>query len=376
PAQGTLSETPRDRGTHMDFEPTDDQLALQAQLRRFLDDRVTPEARRAIADLPGAVDRDLWHDLGGMGVFALTLPKSRGGVGLGFADATLLFEELGRAAVPGPLIGTFLAAGLGGNIGADISGRAATGDAVVGLVPARPVFVDHVAALDALLVVADEGVTLTGRPAGSRRVDRPLDPLTPVDVVEALPAGHAVGGPDDAARLRTVGGLLAAALQVGLADAAVTLATDYAKDRTQFGRAIGSFQAIKHLLADAQVGLEVARAAVQAAGVEIDEAAEDTGGDEGGAAGGTDDGGAPAAGDGDDLAGDDAAGHRACRAVDAARIVASRAADRATRACIQVHGGMGFTWALDAHLFLKRALVLDVGVGSPDESLEALAAAL
>jgi alkylation response protein AidB-like acyl-CoA dehydrogenase len=56
--------------------------------------------------------------------------------------------------------------------------------------------------------------------------------------------------------------------------------------------------------------------------------------------------------------------------------VASRAADRATRACIQVHGGMGFTWALDAHLFLKRALVLDVGVGSPDESLEALAAAL
>src|SRR5918995_1164197 len=324
----------------MDFEPTDDQLALQAQLRRFLDDRVTPEARRAIADLPGAVDRDLWHDLGGMGVFALTLPESRGGVALGFADATLLFEELGRAAVPGPLVGTFLAAGLG----ADISGRAATGDAVVGLVPAQPVFVDHVAALDALLVVADDGVTLSDRPAGSRPVDRPLDPMTPVDVV---------------------GGLLAAALQVGLAGAAVALATDYAKDRTQFGRAIGSFQAIKHLLADAQVGLEVARAAVQAAGVEIEEAGEDEGED----VGGTDDGGAP-------VAADDAAGHRARRAVDAARIVASRAANRATRACIQVHGGMGFTWGLDAHLFLKRALVLDVGIGSPDEALEALAAAL
>src|ERR671911_1332258 len=345
----------------MDFEPTDDQLALQAQLRRFLDDRVTPEARRAIADLPGAVDRDLWHDLGGMGVFALTLPESRGGVALGFADATLLFEELGRAAVPGPLVGTFLAAGLG----ADISGRAATGDAVVGLVPAQPVFVDHVAALDALLVVADEGVTLTGRPAGSHPVDRPLDPMTPVDVVEALPAGHAVGGPDDAARLRTVGGLLAAALQVGLAGAAVALATDYAKDRTQFGRAIGSFQAIKHLLADAQVGLEVARAAVQAAGVEIDEAGEDEDED----VGRTDDGGVP-------VAADDAAGHRARRAVDAARIVGSPAANRATRTCIQVHGGMGFTWGLDAHLFLKRALVLDVGIGSPDEALEALAAAL
>jgi alkylation response protein AidB-like acyl-CoA dehydrogenase len=353
----------------MDFEPTDDQLALQAQLRRVLDERVTPEARRAIAELPGAVDRDLWRELGGMGVFALTLPESRGGVGLGFADATLVFEELGRAAVPGPLIGTFLAAGLG----ADISGRAATGDAVVGVVPAQPVFVDHVAALDALLVVADDGVTLTGRPSGSNPVDRPLDPLTPVDVVEAPPAGDVVGGPGDAARLRTVGGLLAAALQVGLADAAVALATEYAKDRLQFGRAIGSFQAIKHLLADAQVGLEVARAAAQAAGVEIDEAGEDAdgdaGGDAGGAAGETDNGGAP-------VAADDRAGHRARRAVDSARIVASRATDRATRACIQVHGGMGFTWELDAHLFLKRALVLDVVIGSPDESLEALAAAL
>ncbi len=339
----------------MDFEPTDDQLALQAELRRFLADRATPEARRAIAELPGAVDRDLWRELGGMGVFALTLPEA--GVGLGFADATLVFEELGRAAVAGPLIGTFLAAGLG----AEISARAATGDAVVGLAPAQPTFVEHVAALDALIVVADDGVTLTGRPTGSRPVDRPLDPLTPVDVVDALPAGEAVGGPDAAARLRTAGGLLAAALQVGLADAAVTLATDYARDRIQFGRAIGSFQAIKHLLADAQVGVEVARAAVQAAGVEIDEAGE---------AREAVDGGAPVAAD------DMGAGHRAHRAVDAARIVASRAADRATRACIQVHGGMGFTWELDAHLFLKRAMVLDVGIGSPDEALEALAAVL
>ncbi len=89
----------------------------------------------------------------------------------------------------------------------------------------------------------------------------------------------------------------------------------------------------------------MARAAVQAAGVELDDAG---------------DGGSPAA-------------HRA---TDAARIVASRAADRATRTCIQVHGGMGFTWDLDAHLLLKRALVLDVGVGSAGASLDALAAAL
>ena len=328
----------------MDFEPTDDQQALQAELRRFLADRVTGEARRAVGELPGAVDRDLWRELGGMGVFALTLPASDGGVGLGLADATLVFEELGRAAVPGPVVATFLAAGLG----VDVSAAAAAGEAVVGMVPAGdPAFVEHLAALDALVVVGEGGVGLVDPPAGGRPVDRPLDPLTPVDVVDALPAGRDVGGADVADRLRTAGGLLAAALQVGLADAAVAMATAYAGERTQFGRLIGSFQAVKHLLADAQVQVEVARCAVQAAGVELDDAA---------------------AGAGD-------AGH-AHRTVDGARIVASRAADRATRACVQVHGGMGFTWELDAHLLLKRALVLDAGVGGPEAAVESLAAAL
>jgi alkylation response protein AidB-like acyl-CoA dehydrogenase len=330
----------------MDFEPTDDQQALQAELRRFLADRVTSEARRAIAGLPGAVDRDLWRELGGMGIFSLTVPEADGGVGLGLADATLVFEELGRAAVPGPVIGTFLAAGLAADVPTTAPARA--GEAVVGITPAgSPAFVEHVAALDALLVVGDTEVVLAERPAGSRPVARPLDPLTPVDVVDALPAGNTVGGADLAARLRSAGALLAAAMQVGLADAAVAMGTAYAKDRTQFGRVIGSFQAVKHLLADAQVHLEVARAAVQAAGVEVDDAeAGDTG------------------------------AAQAQRAVDAARIVAGRAADRATRACIQVHGGMGFTWELDAHLFLKRALVLDVGIGSPDAAVESLAAVL
>ena len=319
----------------MDFELSDDQAALQGELRRFLADRVTPEARRAIAELPGAVDRDLWRELAGLGVFTLTLNEADGGVGLGLADATLVFEELGRALVPGPVIGTFLGAGLG------LPG-AATGEAVVGLVPAgAPAFVEHRDALDALIVVGDEGVTVTGRPVDGRPQARPLDPLTPVAVVDALPAGEVRGDAAEAGRLRTAAALLAGALQVGLADAAVALATAYARERTQFGRPIGAFQAVKHLLADAQVGVELARAAVQSAGVLLDDA--------------------------------DPAAHRA---VDGARIVASRAADRATRACIQVHGGMGFTWELDAHLYLKRALVLDVGVGSPEEAAGALAAAL
>jgi alkylation response protein AidB-like acyl-CoA dehydrogenase len=300
---------------------------------------VTPEVRRAAAEQPGGVDRELWRALGGLGTFTLAVPEARGGVGLGMAEATLVFEELGRAVVPGPLIGSFLAAGLD----VPVAAAAGTGEAVVGLVPAgRPAFVEHRAGLDALLVVAPDGVTLTDPPdaAACRPVARPLDPLTPVDVVDALPGGESVGGPDLADRLRRDASLLAAALQVGLAGGALAMATDYAQRRVQFGRPIGSFQALKHLLADARVAVEVARAAVAVAGVEIDEA---------GAAG---------------------------RAVDAARIVASRAADRATRTCIQVHGGIGFTWELDAHLFLKRALVLDVGVGSAEEAVEAFAASL
>ena len=339
----------------MDFELTDDQVALQGELRRFLADRVTSEARRAVIDMPGAVDRDLWRALGGMGVFALTLPESEGGVGLGFAESTIVCEELGRACVPGPLLGTFFAAGLRGDGTdaevVDLAHRAAAGEAVVGLVPAgNPAFVEHLAGLDALLVVAADGVTLVDPPASSRTVDRPLDPLTPVDVVDALPSGRQVGGPELTALLRNPSDVASAAMQVGLAEAAVGLATDYAKQRTQFGKVIGSFQALKHLLADAQVQVEVARAAVQAAGVEIDEfmAAE------------------PGTGD----------GPRVHRAVEGARIVASRAADRATRACVQVHGGIGFTWELDAHLFLKRALVLDVGLATPEAAYDALAASL
>jgi alkylation response protein AidB-like acyl-CoA dehydrogenase len=332
----------------VDFELTDDQLALRDELRRFLADRVTSEARRAVIELPGAVDRDLWRALGGMGVFALTLPEAAGGVGLGLADATIVFEELGRACVPGPLLGTFLAAGLPAEVVGDLAARAAAGEAVVGVMPAGyPAFVEHLAGLDALLVVADDGAILVDPPAEGRPVDRPLDPLTPVHVVDSLPGGRPVGGPELAAQLRRAGSLMSAAFQVGLADAAVALGTDYAKERTQFGKVIGGFQAVKHLLADAQVQVEVARAAVQAAGVEFD----------------------------DLLAGDrDLTG--AYRAVAVARIVASRAADRATRACVQVHGGIGFTWELDAHLFLKRALVLDVGLGTPEDASEALAATL
>jgi alkylation response protein AidB-like acyl-CoA dehydrogenase len=331
----------------MDFEPSDDQVALQQELRRFLEARITPEARAA------AFDRSLWRSLGELGVFGLRLPEDAGGVGLGLAEAVIVFEELGRVATPGPLIASHLAAGL-------VDG-AAGGATVVGVLPAPgdagPVLVEHLDVLDSLLVVGPDGVDLVAPAPAGTPVERPLDPLTPVHLLDAVPAGERIAGPAVAARLRAEGGLLAAAMQVGLAEAAVRMGTAYARERRQFDRPIGSFQAVKHLLADAQVGVEIARAAVHAAAVTADDV---TGGAGDGASAGDD------AGDTGDPA----------RALLAARIVASRAAHRATTANIQVHGGMGYTWELEAHLLLKRAMVLDVALAPAEAAVDELAATL
>ena len=294
----------------MDLEPSEDQLALVDELRRLL----------------GRSQR--WADLAGMGVLALPVPEDHGGVGLGWAEAVLAFQELGRAHVAGPYVATAAA------------NAAGLADGVTGVVPASggPALVEHLDDLDSLLAVDADGVHRIPLPlTGARAVERPLDPGTPVHVVDELPAGDRVGDAAAAASLRRAASLLAAAMQVGLGLAAVDLSATYAMQRHQFGRPIGSFQAIKHLLADAAVGLEVARAAVDAAAVTVDE-------------GGASD-----------------------RAVAAARIVASDAAARATSACIQVHGGMGFTWELDAHLLLKRVLVLDQAPSTVEDAIDAMA---
>lgn len=308
----------------MDFVLSDDQVALQQELRRLLSARVTSAARRA------GLDVAVWRELGAMGVFGLVLPEADGGVGLGYADAVVVFEELGRAALPGPVIPTFLAAGV-------VDG-AATGETVVGSVPREaPHVVEHLEQLDALLVDHGADVVLAGSLPKGNAVERPLDPLTPVTVVPSLAAGERVL---DGPTFRRLGGLLAAAFQVGLGQAAVDLGVAYALEREQFGRPIGSFQAVKHLLADAAVAVEVARCGTQAAAVSLDE------------------------------------GSDTARALLGARVVASHAADRATRTCIQVHGGMGFTWELDAHLLLKRSMVLDTAFGGLHATVDQLAETL
>jgi alkylation response protein AidB-like acyl-CoA dehydrogenase len=320
----------------MDFDLTPDQEDLRDAVRKLCEGRFPMQRVRALEATNG-VDRSLWRELGDTGVFALRRPTSEGGVGLGTADAVLVFEELGRGLVPGPLLACHLAAGL-------VDG-AATGDRVVGLVDRRHdiLLVEYLGVLDDLLVVDDAGVwRVEPGSLDASPIARPLDPLTPVHRVRTLPQGDQVGDAEVAAQLVLDGTVLSAALLLGIAGTTTDLATAYAKERMQFGKPIGAFQAVKHLLADMLVRAELARAAVYAAGVTLD----------------------------DPVVGDPA------RAAATAKMTAGDAATLNGQTGVQVFGGMGFTWEVDVHLYLKRAWVLDTQFGSSEEQAETLASML
>ncbi|MBW3664182.1 MAG: acyl-CoA/acyl-ACP dehydrogenase [Actinobacteria bacterium] len=296
---------------HLDLD--DEERALQAGIRELIRGRFPFDRVRA------GFDRTDWKQLADAGVFALRIAESEGGLGLGMTHATVVYEELGRALVPGPLVATGLAA-------AAVDG-AAIGDRVVGLVEGatHPHIVEHPGDLDDLLVLAPKRIGhVDPRSLDLQPVARPLDPLTPVAALDPLPEGELVGETWAAGRFHLEGAVLTAALQLGIALETTDRAVAFAKQREQFGRPIGSFQAVKHLCADMLVRAEVARAAVYAAAVHLDD---------------------PASGDVD-------------RAVATAKICADDAALANAKSNIQVHGGMGFTWEAHEHLFLKRAAVL------------------
>lgn len=326
----------------MDFELTESQVDLAEGVRRLCQAQFALDHVRSLEQADRVVDRAGWRHLGEAGVFNLCLAEEAGGVGLGLAEAALVFEELGRALVPGPLVASHLAAGLVD--GAD------DGSVVVGLVEAGPpadaavpVFIEHLDDLDVLLVLSDLGVaSIDPRSLHATRRRRPMDPLTPVWSLASLPQGTPVAGPDIAAWWRRDGAVLTAALQIGAAAWTTELAVEYAKQRRQFDRPIGAFQAVKHLCADMAVRTEVARCSVHAAAVTVDQ---------------------PGVGD-------------AVLAATGAKLLADEAAIANGRSCIQVHGGMGFTWEIPAHLAYKRARVLATQFGTDDQLAESLARSL
>ena len=320
----------------MDFQLTEDQLALQQGLRSFCEGRI-PVDQLPELEKTGGIDRSLWGDLAEMGVFNLRVPETEGGVGLGSSEGVLVFAELGRRLVPGPIVWTHLAAGL-------IEG-AGTGTRVVGGLDLcggdrNVLIIEHLDHLDELLVLRPEGVfRIDPRAVRAEPVETPLDPLTPVHAADSLPEGEALGSPEDVVRLRLTGATLVAAQLLGIAEATLELAVEYAKGREQFGRPIGSFQAVKHMLADMFVRQEVCRAAVYAAGATCDD---------------------PRVGD-------------VQRAVSSAKLTAGEAALQNARTCIQVHGGMGYTWEVPAHYYLKRCWVLESLFGTCAEHSESVA---
>jgi alkylation response protein AidB-like acyl-CoA dehydrogenase len=300
----------------MNFDLSDDQIALRDGIRSLL------EGKFPMSRVRDGFDRSTYDDLREAGVFSLRAD------GFDWADAALVYEELGRACIPGPLVWTFGRDGITG--GLDLTGR---GDLAV----------EHLATIDTLLVVDESSIRAVDPASVSgSTADWPLDPLTPITPIAAVPDGDVVGDAAAVAALRTEGALLTAAFCVGMADALTDLAVAYAKEREQFNRPIGSFQAVKHLCADMAVRAEVARTAVYAAACVLDD---------------------PATGE-------------LARALSGAKLLANDAAVVNGKSATQVFGGMGFTWEVDVHLYLKRAWVLDTHFGSVDHHADAVAALL
>lgn len=321
----------------MNFVLSDDQLALAGGIRALCSGRFALERLRSREGASRVVDAADWEELGRAGVFGIRASEEHGGLGLGMAESVVVFEELGRSLIPGPLVASALAAGL-------VDG-ALDGTVMVGSVTrpesGMPTLVANLDSLGILVVVDDEGLALVDPSSlNAKPAERSLDPLTPMWVVNGdLPAGKRIGGPEGAVGWRYGEALLTSAQCVGLAAVSLEMAVEYSRSREQFGRPVGSFQAIKHMCADMLLRVELARVAVHAAAVIADD---------------------PEVGD-------------PIRAMAGATLLAVEAALENGRKNIQVHGGMGFTWDVPAHLYLMRARVLEHACVSGESLAETVA---
>jgi hypothetical protein len=309
----------------MRFTFTGEQRALQGSIREFLEKECTPEHARA------GFSRERWSQLAGLGVVGLIAPAEDGGLGLGEADLVLLLEEAGRFALPDPLVEASAAVALLRDAEEnDLLLEVAEGDVVPVVGFERFRYVPHADAADILLLqrgeemysLPREAVKLT--PAGSIDAPRPMFTVEwkPSDGLEVSNEIELVQAAFERATLGTAAELL------GVASRCIEIAAGYAKDRHQFGRPIGSFQAVKHKLADALLRLEFARPVVYRAAASI------------------------------------AAGaHTRPRDVSMAKSFAGDAATGAARAALQTLGAIGYTQEHDLHIWLKRAWALSAAYG-------------
>ncbi len=343
----------------MHFAFTGQQLEFRDAVRQILAKECTAADVRAAFDAPSA-RTSRWTTLAELGVTGITVPVARGGLGLGLVDLVPLLEEAGSVALPEPLaMTTGVAATLlvdlesaeagagGGRIGPWLEGIAAGSLTVAVEDPRHPgVAVAGADGADLLLLtsVGPDGPEIHGIDAAAVSVT-PVPSLDPTRRLATLawepsPASLLASGPLAATSVARTGdraAVVVGAELLGLAGTMIGLAADYAKDRHQFGRPIGSFQAVKHLLAGAQVLLEFARPVVYGGAWALDA--------------GTADG---------------------SRAASVAKAYASDAAVEAARVSLQVHGAIGYTWECDLQLFLKRAWALAEAWGSAGDHRDRL----
>ncbi len=364
----------------MDFGFTPEQEQLRAQVRRVLDKELSLERILALSAKPQPLDRALWTRLAELGWPGITVPETYGGLGLGCEDLIVVLEEMGRSLAPLPLLATDAAVAALRALGNETQHAAhlpgiASGEVVATLAVLEEsdvlapeaiaaqasaaggevvldgvkLFVPDAQHADLVLVAAREstGVSLFLVPTDTPGVRvTPLvvvDPTKPAAEVRLegvrIPASARLGAPGGAwpglacvLDRMTIG---LAAEMVGAADAALTMAVEYAKVRQQFGSPIGRFQGVKHRCADLLVDIESARSLVYygAWAAEHDPA-------------------------------------QAASYASMAKAAAADALDAAGEECIQIHGAIGYTWECHAHLFYKRGRHCHVWMGAPDEHYE------
>jgi alkylation response protein AidB-like acyl-CoA dehydrogenase len=365
----------------MEFGFSADQEQLKAGVRRFLDAECPLERVRSVMSSSDPYDTNLWKKISELGWPGLAVSEEYGGSGLAWEDLVVLAEETGRSLFPSPILATAVAARAIAALGSPEQKQKwlppiATGERIASLavleetddlseagveLEAKPagssitltgkkVFVPWGQAADLLLVAAREsgGISLFAVPVDAAGVT--VTPLRLIDQTsrqaevtldgvsveagarlgEAGKAWPAIGKVNDAATVAL------SAEMVGAADAALRLATEYAKVRKQFGALIGKFQGVKHRLAEILVDVESSRSLVYYASWAVDHV-------------------------------EDARG-----SVSMAKAYASIALDRAGEDGIQIHGAVGFTWECDAHLFYKRGRFCRGLNGSPEYHHERL----
>ena len=327
----------------MDFGFTEDQTLLQQTVRDFLAGECTAESVRALWETDTGRSRELWAKLAEIGLPALLVPEEHGGLGLDERDLALVLEETGRFALAEPIVATAAVAvptlrALADQGHADFAGtwlpRIAAGEAIVAVGHVESPLVADAHVADLMLLPRGDALYAVD-PANAKCVAQPAnDQSQRLFSVEWSPdAATRVASDDTGRRLQAEmldrGAFGCAAQLLGVTDQLIDMGALYATQRKQFGVAIGTFQAVKHRLANAKVDLEYARSVVHRAAHSVALAAPTRSAD-----------------------------------VSMAKSLIGEAARFAAGESLQVHGAIGYTYEQDLHVWMKRAWSLDLAFGS------------